>query len=93
MTGAETPSQPPLDAEKVAAHVAAALAAIAAADSSAVLKQVRQNHVGERAPLAVANRAIGTLPLAGSSGRPGSRSSGRSPPGRPSWLPPNWRPC
>ncbi len=64
MTGAETPSQPPLDAEKVAAHVAAALAAIAAADSSAVLKQVRQNHVGERAPLAVANRAIGTLPLA-----------------------------
>ncbi|MDN5852414.1 MAG: phenylalanine--tRNA ligase subunit alpha [Actinomycetia bacterium] len=40
----------------------AALAAIAAADSLERLKQVRLDHVGDRSPLALANRAIGSMP-------------------------------
>ena len=61
MTGSETPA---VDETTVRGHVDAALAAIAAATSSAELKQVRADHAGERAPLALANRSIGTLPPA-----------------------------
>ena len=39
-----------------------AIAAIAAADSLAALKQARIDHVGDRSPLALANREIGALP-------------------------------
>jgi phenylalanyl-tRNA synthetase alpha chain len=39
-----------------------ALAAIAAADTLDALKQVRIDHVGDRSPLALANREIGALP-------------------------------
>ena len=39
-----------------------ALAAIAAADTLESLKQVRIDHVGDRSPLALANREIGALP-------------------------------
>jgi phenylalanyl-tRNA synthetase alpha chain len=42
--------------------VAEALAAFAAAGSSAELKAARLAHTGERSPLALANRAIGALP-------------------------------
>jgi phenylalanyl-tRNA synthetase alpha chain len=42
--------------------VAEALAAFAAAGTSAELKAARLAHAGERSPLALANRAIGTLP-------------------------------
>ena len=50
-------SQPAVDQ-----MVAEALAAFAAAGSSAELKVARLAHTGERSPLALANRAIGTLP-------------------------------
>ncbi len=39
-----------------------ALAAIAAAETLDALKQVRIDHVGDRSPLALANREIGALP-------------------------------
>ena len=42
--------------------IAAALAAFAAADDLDVLKQARLDHVGDRSPLALANRSIGSLP-------------------------------
>ena len=42
--------------------VAGALAAFAAAGSSAELKAVRLAHTGDKAPLALANRAIGSIP-------------------------------
>ncbi|MGC3993673.1 MAG: phenylalanine--tRNA ligase subunit alpha [Propionicimonas sp.] len=42
--------------------VADALAAFAAAGTSAELKAARLAHAGERSPLALANRAIGTIP-------------------------------
>ncbi len=44
--------------------VADALAAIAAADSTAALKDARLAHAGDRSPLALANRAIGAIPPA-----------------------------
>ncbi|HSK34286.1 MAG TPA: phenylalanine--tRNA ligase subunit alpha [Propionicimonas sp.] len=50
-------SQPAVDQ-----MVADALAAFAAAGSSAELKAARLAHTGEKSPLALANRAIGTLP-------------------------------
>ncbi len=46
----------------IEAMVAEALAAFAAAASGADLKAARAAHAGERSPLALANRAIGTLP-------------------------------
>ena len=52
----------PLGVEAVEEMVAAALAAFAAASSAAELKGARLAHTGERSPLALANRAIGTLP-------------------------------
>ena len=42
--------------------IAAALAAFAAADDLDALKQARLDHVGDRSPLALANRSIGSLP-------------------------------
>ncbi len=50
-------SQPAVDQ-----MVGDALAAFAAAGSSAELKAARLAHTGEKSPLALANRAIGTLP-------------------------------
>jgi len=50
-----------LQPQAIEAMVAEALAAIAAADSVMVLKQARLAHTGERSPLALANRAIGSL--------------------------------
>jgi phenylalanyl-tRNA synthetase alpha chain len=52
----------PLKAEEVDAARDAALAAIAAAADLEALKQVRIDHVGDRSPLALANREIGALP-------------------------------
>ena len=50
--------------EAIDALVADALDAIAAADSTAALKEARMAHAGDRSPLALANRAIGTIPPA-----------------------------
>ncbi|WP_159798027.1 phenylalanine--tRNA ligase subunit alpha [Puerhibacterium puerhi] len=52
----------PLDVAALDAAVDAALAAVAAADDLEALKAVRTQHTGDRSPLALANRAIGTLP-------------------------------
>jgi phenylalanyl-tRNA synthetase alpha chain len=52
----------PLHAAEVEAMQADALAAIAAATTLDELKQVRLAHVGDRSPLALANREIGALP-------------------------------
>ncbi|MCC2593198.1 phenylalanine--tRNA ligase subunit alpha [Tessaracoccus sp. OS52] len=53
-----------LDPAVVNGFVEAALAAVAAATTTAELKQARSEHVGERSPLALANREIGALPPA-----------------------------
>ena len=52
----------PLHPDEIARMRDEALAAVAAADSVAALKQVRIDHVGDRSPLALANREIGALP-------------------------------
>jgi len=52
------------DEATVEGYVADALAAAAAASSTAELKQVRIDHAGSRSPLALANRGIGSLPPA-----------------------------
>ncbi len=54
----------PLGEDAVAAMVAEAFAAFAAASSLADLKAARLAHVGDRSPLALANREIGALPPA-----------------------------
>jgi phenylalanyl-tRNA synthetase alpha chain len=51
----------PLDAVGVAAAVEAAVAAIGAAGSLDELKEARLAHTGDKAPLTLANRAIGGL--------------------------------
>lgn len=51
-----------LSSDNVARMRDDAVAAIAAASSLDDLKQVRLAHTGDKSPLAVANRAIGTLP-------------------------------
>ncbi len=51
-----------LSQESIDALVAAALAGFAEATTTAELKQARLAHSGDRSPLALANRAIGTLP-------------------------------
>ncbi|MBA3021062.1 phenylalanine--tRNA ligase subunit alpha [Propionicimonas sp.] len=51
-----------LGQESLDALVAAALAGFADATTTAELKQARLAHSGDRSPLALANRAIGTLP-------------------------------
>ncbi len=58
-THPEAPS--PLDDDAVQAAVEAALAAVAAASDLDGLKSARLAHAGDRSPLALANRAIGTL--------------------------------
>ncbi|GAA1991375.1 phenylalanine--tRNA ligase subunit alpha [Isoptericola halotolerans] len=52
----------PLDTVALDAAVSAALADIAAAGDIAALKAVRSQHVGDKSHLALANRAIATLP-------------------------------
>ena len=52
----------PLGAEQVQEMVDAALAAFAAADTTAELKAARIAHIGDRSPIALANREIGALP-------------------------------
>lgn len=55
------PTPSPLDADAVRAVVADAVAAFAAAPDLAALKQARTVHLGDKSPLALANRAIGGL--------------------------------
>ena len=59
------PDQPdvpsPTDADAVGAALEAGLQAVAAASSLDELKSVRIAHTGDKSPLALANRAIGTL--------------------------------
>ncbi len=66
MSGPNTNFDPvqvtPLDEDQVQKMVEEALAAIEGAGSVAELKQVRIEHTGEQAPLALANREIGALP-------------------------------
>ncbi|MGN6723577.1 MAG: phenylalanine--tRNA ligase subunit alpha [Marmoricola sp.] len=66
MSGPNTDYDPvevtPLKPEEVEAARDAAIAAIAAASDLDQLKQVRLDHVGDRSPLALANREIGALP-------------------------------
>jgi len=52
----------PTDASAVDAATAQALEVIAAAGDLGALKAVRSAHAGDRSPLALANRAIGSLP-------------------------------
>ena len=51
-----------LDEETINGFVEAAREAIAAAQTTADLKQARLEHVGEKSPIALANRSIGSLP-------------------------------
>ena len=51
----------PITADDTEAAVAAALAAVASATDLDALKQVRVEHAGDRSPLALANRSIGSL--------------------------------
>ncbi|GAA4183339.1 phenylalanine--tRNA ligase subunit alpha [Gryllotalpicola kribbensis] len=53
---------PELNEESVRAAVAAALAAVAAADDSAALKDVRAQHLGEHSPLARLNGQLRSVP-------------------------------
>ncbi len=53
-----------LDPEQVQARVDEALAAIAAASTTAELKSVRITHTGDHSALALANRQIGSIPAA-----------------------------
>ena len=66
MSGPNTSYDPvqvtPLNAESIDAMVSEALAALAAATSAAELKQARLAHIGDRSPIALANREIGALP-------------------------------
>ena len=67
---AERPSDPDrvdpdrVDPDPIEDAVTEALAAFAAAATLAELKQARLAHAGDRSPVALANRAIGTLPPA-----------------------------
>ncbi len=66
MSGPNTDYDPvevtPLHADQVAAMRDEAISAIEAADSLDGLRDVRLAHVGDRSPLALANREIGALP-------------------------------
>ncbi|MGI5951200.1 MAG: phenylalanine--tRNA ligase subunit alpha [Brooklawnia sp.] len=62
MTGSHTAQEPqPLDADYVLGLVDQAVTAITAATTTEELKQVRTDHAGDRSPLGLANRAIGSL--------------------------------
>jgi phenylalanyl-tRNA synthetase alpha chain len=92
MSGPNTEYDPvevtPLREDEVLRMRDEALAAIAAAPDLAALKQVRTDHLGDRSPLALANREIGALPPqarkeAGQRvGRPAVPSARPSPSGR-----------
>lgn len=56
------PNDNDLCAETLDAMVADALAAFAAASTTAELKAARLSHTGEKSPVALANRSIGALP-------------------------------
>jgi len=56
------PGPDPLDTAALDAAVDAALRDVAAAGDLDALKAVRTQHTGDKSPLALANRAIGTLP-------------------------------
>ncbi|CAM3808730.1 phenylalanine--tRNA ligase subunit alpha [Micrococcus flavus] len=58
----DAPQISPVDAAAVDAAVEAALAAFAAAADLDELKAARLAHTGDRAPLTLANKSIGTLP-------------------------------
>ncbi|HAM44001.1 MAG TPA: phenylalanine--tRNA ligase subunit alpha [Propionibacteriaceae bacterium] len=60
MTGPDSPAD--LSQESVDAMVASAVAAISAVQSSAELKAARSAHAGDKSPLALVYRAIGSLP-------------------------------
>ncbi len=66
MSGPNTNYDPvevtPLSAESLAEMVSAAHEGFAAAKTVAALKQARLEHMGERSPIALANREIGALP-------------------------------
>jgi phenylalanyl-tRNA synthetase alpha chain len=64
MSGPKTKKQSvtALDEKQVERAVCAALTAIAAAESLDALKHVRLDHSGDRSPLALANREIGSIP-------------------------------
>jgi phenylalanyl-tRNA synthetase alpha chain len=57
-----------LSEAEIARFVAAAVAAFAAAADLDELKQARLQHIGDRSPLALANREIGALPPAARAG-------------------------
>ncbi|MDQ1289125.1 MAG: phenylalanyl-tRNA synthetase alpha chain [Actinomycetota bacterium] len=57
-----------LSEAEIARRVTEALAAVAAASDLDALKRVRLEHVGDRSPIALANRAIGALPPAARAG-------------------------
>ncbi|ACQ80628.1 phenylalanyl-tRNA synthetase, alpha subunit [Beutenbergia cavernae DSM 12333] len=58
----DAPPISPTDAAAVGAALDAALAAVDGAGDLDALKDVRLAHAGDRSPLALANRAIGTIP-------------------------------
>jgi phenylalanyl-tRNA synthetase alpha chain len=58
------PDRVPRSAEEVQRAVADALEAFAAAPDPAALKEARLAHTGDRSPLALANREVGSLPPA-----------------------------
>lgn len=60
----DEPQRPTLGEQTLAGYEADALAAFAAAADSAGLKAARLAHTGEKSPIALANRAIGSLPPA-----------------------------
>ena len=62
MTSPSTAPVDPTDEAAVVAATDAALAALAAAGDLAALVDARRAHVGDRSPLALANRAIAELP-------------------------------
>jgi phenylalanyl-tRNA synthetase alpha chain len=82
MSGPNTDYDPvevtPLHADEVDRRRDEALAAIAAAGSLDALKQVRLAHAGDRSPLALANREIGSCPRRRAS-RPGCASARLGP--------------
>lgn len=75
----DAPPLSPLDADGVEHALADALTAVAAAGDLDALKTVRIAHQGERSPLALANRAIGSLDKAekAAAGRTVGQARGR----------------
>ena len=72
-----------LDPASIEQATAAALAAAAGADSLEALKTARSTHQGDKSPLALANRGIGSVPPTRTSASPSSVSTLRR---KRSWL-------